>query len=124
MTKPTKRPKAPWTKAFPSQVRALHPEHSVAGGIKARSTPESIRMAVYNAIKEMFLRNDDYCRCGRCVSREMPMGLIATEIHHKKGRAGWLLVDIRYWVQVSKECHRWIHDHPEEATKLGLLQKR
>ena len=55
-----KQPKAPWTKikspGFKSQQAKLNPERSEAGGIKARSASESVRMAVYKPIAELFLK--------------------------------------------------------------------
>jgi len=45
----------------------------------------------------------------------------ATEIHHKRGRIGKMLLDERFWVAVSRTSHNWIHAHPTEARKLGLL---
>lgn len=44
-----------------------------------------------------------------------------TEVHHKSGRLGALLLDQTHWVAVSSEGHRWIHAHPELARKAGLL---
>ena len=47
----------------------------------------------------------------------------ASEVHHKRGRLGPLLVDKRYWLAVSAQGHRWIHEHPEEARRRGWLAK-
>ena len=41
-------------------------------------------------------------------------------IHHKKGRKRFYL-DESTFVTVHHGCDRWIHIHPEEAAKLGLL---
>src|SRR4051812_11015569 len=38
--------------------------------------------------------------------------LRATQVHHKKGRRGKLLLDQRYWIAVSDEGHTKIHDFP------------
>jgi hypothetical protein len=45
----------------------------------------------------------------------------ATEVHHTRGRLGKLLLDKRYWLAVSAEGHRWIHDHPDEVRAHGWL---
>lgn len=108
-----KRPLAIWRDAFPKQAAALRPEHGAAGGVKARSESEQRRMEVYNAIKDAFLR--ERCWCSRC------MGNRNIEIHHTHGREGLLLFDVRHWRVVCRKCHQWIHAHPEEARKFGLL---
>jgi hypothetical protein len=46
---------------------------------------------------------------------------IGTEVHHIRGRLGKLLLDQNYWLAVSAEGHRWIHDHPGEARAHGWL---
>jgi len=43
------------------------------------------------------------------------------EVHHANKRTGDRLNDERYWVAASSAEHRWIHAHPSEARKLGLL---
>lgn len=47
----------------------------------------------------------------------------ATDIHHKKGRGKYLL-DESTWLAVSREGHRWIHDHPKQAAELGYILPR
>lgn len=44
------------------------------------------------------------------------------EIHHMRGKIGVLLNDERYWLAVCREAHNWIHSHPSESRKLGLLK--
>lgn len=43
--------------------------------------------------------------------------LKSVEVHHKKGRAGDLLLDETYWLAVSEEGHRKIHDYPVWAAE-------
>lgn len=43
----------------------------------------------------------------------------ATEIHHKKGRVGKLLMDVRFFLGVTREGHNYIESHPEEAFEKG-----
>jgi len=43
--------------------------------------------------------------------------------HHKKGRVGDLLNDVRYWMPICYNCHRWIHDHVDASYQLGWLIK-
>lgn len=43
------------------------------------------------------------------------------DVHHSRGRAGTLLIDVRFWKAVSRRGHYWIDDHPKEARAMGLL---
>jgi hypothetical protein len=50
-----------------------------------------------------------------------PISSRLTEVHHRRGRAGSLLLDMRHWLAVSRIGHRWIHSHPTEARARGWL---
>ena len=55
-------------------------------------------------------------RTDRCQGR-------ATDIHEPLTRArGGSIVDLDNTVAVCRRCHDWIHDNPNVATSLGLLQ--
>lgn len=120
--------KAPWVKAFPKQAKALRPERSKAGGIKSRSQSEQVRMAIYRPIAEMYKRNNPWCNVcvlmWKWVDPNMRPRGRTEDIHHKLGRGGLLLFDVRHWIAVCRYCHSWIGDHPSEAIKLGLLEKQ
>lgn len=49
-------------------------------------------------------------------------GGVATEVHHIRGRVGDLLLDETYWLAVSTEGHRWIHNNVAEARKKGWIK--
>lgn len=129
----TKRKLAPWTTAFKEQHRKLRPENDIVrGGVKARSGSEELRMAVYRPIAEMFKRENPKCQACWPIfqyikdaggNQSKPVGFLADDtqdIHHKRGRDGLLLFDIRNWLSVCRQCHNWIRDNPEAARKLGL----
>lgn len=44
----------------------------------------------------------------------------ATDIHHKAKR-GVNYLNVDTWIAASRSEHAWVHDHPGEARKLGLL---
>jgi hypothetical protein len=114
--KPKKQIKNIAAQAFPSQFERLRPESGKAGGVKARSGTEARRMAVYVGIAEMYKQARPCCAC------RLPMcETDASDVHHKLGREGLLLFDVRHWLPVCRPCHDWIHAHPEEAKRLGLL---
>jgi hypothetical protein len=113
--------RALWTKCYPDQHKKLHPERQLSGGVKARSTPEKIRMEIYNAIRKLYLARHPVCECCRlCFGFETEAGG-STSVHHCLGRVGWLLIDVRHWKACCRTCHNWIHKNPAIARNLGLL---
>ncbi len=54
-----------------------------------------------------------------------PLGIAqkvrTTDVHHKDGREGKLLLDKSKWLAVCRPGHTWIHDHSNEARKRGWL---
>ena len=48
-------------------------------------------------------------------------GVLLTEVHHSRGRSGKLLMEQQFWIAVSEQGHRRIHEHPLEARKRGWL---
>lgn len=47
-----------------------------------------------------------------------------SDVHHKRGRLGQLLLCKRFWMPVSRKGHQWIQDHPDEARKHGWLAQK
>jgi hypothetical protein len=50
--------------------------------------------------------------------------LPATQVHHKRGRLGKLLLDQRYWLGVSDEGHKRIENFPEWAKENNFSESR
>jgi hypothetical protein len=50
--------------------------------------------------------------------------LDSTEIHHKKGRIGKLLIDKRYFLAVSRLGHIFIENNPNIAREKGWILNR
>ncbi len=49
----------------------------------------------------------------------------STELHEPLTRArGGDILDKYNTVAICRNCHNWIHDHPDSATKLGLLRSQ
>jgi hypothetical protein len=88
---------------------------------------------LYPEAKKMFL---DYC-----IKNEMTCPIKGTpidydsDVHHKKGRVGYadkwardldisLLIDVRYFLAVSRPGHIWIETHPQLSKKLGYSINR
>lgn len=89
-------------------------EKSKPGKIKPRADKRAKQERIYNKIRPVFLEGKI------CPITKQP----ATEIHHKKGRIGDLLIDIRYFLAVSDEGHKKIEANPEWAKKMGYSLSR
>lgn len=48
----------------------------------------------------------------------------ATEIHHAKGRIGYLLTEIEFFKATCRKCHIWAELHPKEAKEKGVSFSR
>ena len=43
-----------------------------------------------------------------------------SDVHHKAGRIGALLLNQKYWMPVCRPCHNWIEEHAKKARALGF----
>lgn len=78
--------------------------------LRQRSARMARLMRVYLAKREQFLEHNPWClRCGGA----------ATEVHHKAGRVGDLLLDDTKWAAMCHECHVFATEHPAEAIERG-----
>lgn len=123
-TRPKKQPKATWVGAFPKQQAALHPERTETGGVKAQSGSEKQRMAVYHAIRDVWLATKPGCEAMILNCCDKANTKANLEAHHTRGRSGLLLFDLRYWKAVCPRCHSWIHSNEDDARVFGLLCDR
>lgn len=79
------------------------------------------RMAVYLAIRELFLRyNPDCARCKEVYGVYM----LATTVHHKSGRLSDSLYDVRHFLPLCIVCHEYVETHPEESYQRGWSELR
>jgi len=72
----------------------------------------------YAKLRKQFLNEKSICRAkiDRC-------SLIATDIHHTKGRGKYHL-DTSTWLSVCRNCHMWIENNPADAKELGFSSDR
>lgn len=88
--------------------------------IAPRSQKRSKEERLYLAKRIIFLQENPMCQAhlpGICTKH-------ATEVHHKKGRIGELLLNILFWLGVCHACHEWIENNREEAMEKGFSIKR
>ena len=92
----------------------LHKSH-VGAKIAHRSKKRSKQEGRYSYLRKEYLRQNDRCEC---------CNLMATEIHHKKGRVGKLLTDVEFFMSVCRACHETIELHPDWAKEKGYSISR
>lgn len=112
--------KALWHTAFPAQVdnRAAQRKTSdkrlyrdEASAYVAVAVAAGLTCPVVAAIPEL----RDGRRYGHRISGKL------NEVHHMNGRRGRLLRYQLFWTALSKQGHRWVHQHPKEAREHGWL---
>ena len=101
---------------------------------KARIRPVSKRrqqeQGRYSRAREEFLRDEPRClACVRIYERtDGQFGnnppLPSTEVHHMKGRAGFLYLDVEYWMPICWGCHKFAHDQTGKAIEFGISLRR
>ena len=93
--------------------------------IRSVSKLQARRLRLYAAIRMRYLI--DHPRCEACPKVNLLDGFPlknakwANDIHHTRGKLGELLFATQYFKAVCFTCHRYIHDHPNQARELGLL---
>lgn len=100
--------------SFNPDPKPIKKEKAVPKKKKALSIKRQEENKVYLTLRKVFL-NDKICPV---------TGQKATQIHHKAGRVGKLLTDVRYFLAVSDEGHRMIEGNPEWAKKMGYSVER
>lgn len=83
--------------------------------IPKKSAKRAKEDKTYTVLRKAFLEGK-ICQ----VNQDAP----ATEVHHTysgKDRDAHYL-DVKTWLAVCPECHRWIHKFPAEARELGYLK--
>lgn len=81
------------------------------------SRKQAARLRVYSQLRRQFLEARPWCEAPGC-------GQPASEVHHRAGRVGALLLDTETWLPVCARDHHWITEHPAEAYELGLSERR
>ena len=88
--------------------------------IAPRSPKRAKQEREYSKERKIFLLANPNCKAklpNQCT-------ISATDVHHTKGREGWLLLAVAFWIPVCRGCHTWIEEHPEQAKQLGLSLNR
>jgi hypothetical protein len=88
--------------------------------IPPRSQKRTKEEKLYSGKRIIFLQENPMCQAhlpGICTK-------FSTDVHHKEGRIGDLLLDDTKWLAACRFCHEWIENNPEEAQEKGFSIKR
>lgn len=120
-----KTKKAPWVEAFPEQ-RLI--SSSPLKRVSPISERQRARLERYRVIAREWLGRFENHWCAVCI-RAFTLGEItleeiqpSIEVHHRRGRAGNLLFDIRFFTGVCRCCHNLINDDRGWAKKEGWIE--
>lgn len=83
--------------------------------IKRRSDKRADQEREYNARVKKFLEGK------QCA---VFPGNVATQVHHRAGRENDMLLDEEFWLPVSDEGHKFIHDNPIYSKNRGFMVLR
>lgn len=89
-------------------------------GLRRLSSKRRAAYQTYLGLRRYFLTRNPYCEFPSDTGAPTCMKE-ATEIHHKKGRAGELLCDIRWFMAVCDSHHKFIEDHKKWARERKLI---
>lgn len=85
--------------------------------IKPMSEKRAAQNKEYLKLRTEFLKKNRFCAVFNGL-------ILATEVHHMKGKIGKLLTDTRFFLPVSRAGHNFIENNPAIAYKKGWSLKR
>lgn len=85
--------------------------------MRNRSVKRAKQEREYSAIRVQFLYDYPVCQVPGCY-------MTSHQVHHKKGRIGDLLTDVRYFLAVCWGCHKQIEENPKWAKENGYSLSR
>lgn len=86
--------------------------------IRKVSSKRKIENKIYSRTRKEFLSKPENKYC------EVFKNRLSTEVHHAKGRIGDLFLNTEFWISVSSEGHKYIHENDSWSRKRGFLLSR
>lgn len=104
------------------RAKAAKPGKDRRKPIRPVSKAQARRNRAYKVTADKFRLENPWCHgCARVF--KVPTRP-TTEVHHLRGRRGPLLIDVRFLIPLCSTCHRWTHDNPDTARRVGLICER
>lgn len=84
------------------------------------SDAQKKRLAEYRIVRDKYMKENPICQA------RLPIICTnyASEIHHKGGKIGSMLTNVKYFLAVCRACHNWIGNNHASAMNLGLVVER
>jgi len=111
-----------WQRLHPNEQKKRYelkrtPIKQKAYKINQVSKSESKRQSEYSVVSKKFKKDNPVCQVRGC---DNP----TTDVHHKKGKIGTLLCDVRHFLASCRGCHSMIEENPVWAKEQGYSEDR
>lgn len=90
-------------------------EKAKYSGARRRSKKRAKQEREYLQLRNKFLQENPICAV---------TGELATQCHHRRGRIGYLLTAVEWFLPVSAAGHRKIEENPKWGYSMGYSLKR
>lgn len=89
------------------------------------SPKHAAELREYSALRLAFLKLPEHSCCEAQLTETTCQGCNpdAREIHHSRGRGGFLL-DTSTWIVLCEPCHKWLEVRPNQSRELGFTKSR
>ncbi len=87
--------------------------------LKPMSDKRRKEARIYSKLRKEFLEEHPYCEAANVPVQNCEGH--SEDVHHIAYR-GKNYLNVETWLAVSRVCHTWIHEHPNQARKLGYLR--
>jgi hypothetical protein len=106
----------PHGKSYPKVSKPQENGNKPIKGLRKVSLKRGKENREYLKLRQLFLTANPKCQ----VCREKK----AVDVHHKRGRIGQLLTDIKHFLAVCRGCHTRIETNPLWAKEQGYSEQR
>ena len=113
--KAAKKRKAMGKREKKAKLLAYKEEKKRKAALRPRTPKRQRQEALYSVQRIAYLTENPLCEVCR---------MDATDIHHKKGRIGELLIQPEYFLSVCRSCHDRIHQNPAWAYEQGYMLRK
>jgi len=88
--------------------------------MRAVAPKRARQLRAYRTLRDAFLAERPLCEFPSwpCCDQQ------ATDVHHRRGRQGALLLDVTKWSALCRPHHSWVTEHPKAAVEMGISELR
>ncbi len=76
-------------------------------------------MKEYRIVRDAFMITHPICQ-----AKVEGCTYYSCDNHHRKGKEGKLLCDVKWFMAVCRHCHNWIDANPNKAREKGFIVNR